>query len=115
MNDAPGRPVVLPASPLFLRDRAEIAALLTHRRIPAIAAFRENAEAGVLISYGADLTAAFRDIAGYVDQIARGARPAELPIEASTHFHLAVNLKAAAALDVSLSNLVIARANEVFE
>jgi putative ABC transport system substrate-binding protein len=115
MDDAPGHPVVLPASPLVLRDRVEIAALLMQRRIPAIAAFREIAEAGVLVSYGVNLAAAFRDIAGVVDQIARGMRPADLPIEQATQFHLAVNLKSAAALELSLSNLFVARANEVFE
>ena len=85
------------------------------RRVPSIAAFRENIEAGALISYGVDLIALFRDIAGHVHQIARGAKPSEMPIEQSLRFHMAVNLKTAASLGVSLSDSFVARANEVRE
>jgi putative ABC transport system substrate-binding protein len=55
MDDAPAQPIILPAGPLFLRDRAAIAQALLKRRIPSIVAFRENMEAGALISYGFDL------------------------------------------------------------
>jgi putative ABC transport system substrate-binding protein len=88
---------------------------LRERRIPSIAAFRENTEAGVLISYGFELVGLFRDIAGYVNQIARGAKPSEMPIEQSLRFHMAVNLKTAALLGVSLSDALVARADEVIE
>jgi putative tryptophan/tyrosine transport system substrate-binding protein len=115
MDGAPGQPVVLPASPLFVRDRAAIAQVLLDRRTPAMCAFRDNAEAGALISYGIDLNGLFVDIADYVDRIARGQKPADMPIEQSTRFHMAVNLKTAAALGLSLSPAFIARANEVFE
>ena len=115
MNDARGQPIILPAGPMFFRDREAIAQALRERRIPAIAAFRENSEAGVLISYGFDLVGLFRDIAGYVHQIARGANPSETPIKQSVRFHLAVNLKTAAALGVFLSDAFVARADEVIE
>jgi putative ABC transport system substrate-binding protein len=108
-------PVVLPASPMFMRDRQAIAQALLKRRIPSIAAFRENIEAGALISYGVDLAALFRDIAGYVQQIARGATPSEMRIEQSSRFHMAVNLKVAGPLGVALADAFIARANEVIE
>src|SRR5947207_10601341 len=55
MDDARGQPVILPAGPIFLRDRASIAEALLTRRIQSIAAFRENTEAGALMSYGFDL------------------------------------------------------------
>jgi putative tryptophan/tyrosine transport system substrate-binding protein len=115
MNDARGQPIILPAGPIFLRDRAAIAQALLERRIPSIAAFRENMEAGALISYGFDLMGLFYDIASYVHQIARGAKPSEMPIEQSPRFYMAVNLKAAASLGVSLSDVFVARANEVRE
>jgi putative ABC transport system substrate-binding protein len=115
MDDAPGQPIILPAGPMFLRDREAIAQALLERRIPSIAAFRENAEAGALISYGFDLVGLFGDIATYVHQIARGAKPSEMPIEQSLRFHLAVNLKTAASLGISLSDAFVARANEVRE
>jgi putative ABC transport system substrate-binding protein len=115
MEDAPGQPIVLPASPTFLRDREAIAHALRAHRIPSIGAFRENTEAGALISYGFDLIGLFQDIAVYVHQIARGAKPSEMPIEQSLRFHMAVNLKTAAWLGVSLPDAFVARANEVRE
>jgi len=115
MDDARGQPIILPAGAIFLRDRAAIAQALLERRIPSIAAFRENLQAGVLISYGYDLMGLFYDIAGYVHQIARGAKPADMPIEQSPRFYMAVNLKTAASLGVSLTDVFIARANEVIE
>jgi putative tryptophan/tyrosine transport system substrate-binding protein len=115
MDSARGQPIILPAGPIFLRDRAAIAQALLERRIPSIAAFRENMEAGALISYGFDLMGLFYDIASYVHQIARGAKPSDMPIEQSPRFYMAVNLKAAASLGVSLSDAFVARANEVRE
>jgi len=112
MGDARGQPIILPAGPMFFRDRAAIAQALLERRIPSIAAFRENAEAG---GYGFDLMGLFYDIAGYVHRIAGGAKPSDMPIEQSPRFYTAVNLKAAAALGVSLSDVFVARANEVIE
>jgi ABC-type uncharacterized transport system substrate-binding protein len=72
MDDARGQPLILPASPIFMRDRAAIAQALLERRIPSVAAFRENMEAGALISYGFDLMGLFYDIASYVHRIAGG-------------------------------------------
>lgn len=115
MENAPGQPIVLPSGPMFLRDRHAIAELLLARSIPAVAAFRENTEAGALVSYGFDLVGLFQDIAVYVHQIARGAKPSEMPIQQSQRFHMAVNLKTAASLSVSLPDAFIARANEVRE
>jgi putative ABC transport system substrate-binding protein len=115
MHDARGQPIILPAGPMFFRDREAIAQALRERRIPSIAAFRENSEAGVLISYGFDLVGLFRDIAGYVHLIARGTNPSETPIKQSVRVHLAVNLKTAASLGVSLSDAFVARADEVIE
>jgi putative tryptophan/tyrosine transport system substrate-binding protein len=60
-----------------LRDRATIGRLLLDQRIPAIGAFREIVEAGAVMSYGIDLVGLFRDVASVVDQIAKGAKPAE--------------------------------------
>jgi ABC-type uncharacterized transport system substrate-binding protein len=113
MDDARGQPIILPASPIFLRDRAAIAQALLERGIPSVAAFRENMEAGALISYGFDLMGLFYDIASYIHQIARGAKPADMPIEQSPRFYMAVNLKTAASLGISLSDVFVARANEV--
>jgi putative tryptophan/tyrosine transport system substrate-binding protein len=114
-DDARGQPIILPAGGRFLRDRAAIAQALLERRIPSIAAFRENMEAGALISYGFDLMGLFYDIASYVQRLAAGAKPSDMPIEQSPRFYMGVNLKTAASLGVSLSDVFIARANEVRE
>ncbi len=115
MADAPGEPIVIPAGPIFLRDRDTIERLLLERRIPSIGAFRETAEAGALMSYGADLLGLFGDVASVVDQVAKGRKPAELPITQSSRFHMAVNLKTAKSLGLDLSPTLIARADEVIE
>lgn len=115
MDTARGQPVVVPASPLFVRDRVAIARVLLDRGAPAMCALRENSEAGALMSYGVDLNGVFADIADYVDRIARGRKPADMPIEQSARFHMAVNLKTATALGLSLPVAFTARANEVFE
>jgi putative ABC transport system substrate-binding protein len=115
MDDVSGQPIILPASPIFLRDRAAIAQALLERRIPSVAAFRENTQGGALISYGFDLMGLFYDIASYVHRIAGGAKPSDMPIEQSPRFYMAVNLKTAASLGVALSDVFVARANEVRE
>ncbi len=115
MADAPGEPIAIPAGPIFLRDRATIGRMLLERRIPSISAFQEIVEAGAMVSYGIDLVGLFRDVAGVVDQIAKGANPAELPIVQASRFHLAVNLKSATALAITLPWALTARADEVIE
>jgi putative tryptophan/tyrosine transport system substrate-binding protein len=115
MPDAGGEPVVVPASPVFLRDRAEIEKVAREHGVPMIAAFRENADAGAVMSYGIDLADLFRDIADVVDHVAKGKKPAELPIAPPSHFHLALNLKSAAALGVPVPQTLLAIADEVME
>jgi hypothetical protein len=82
-------------SPLLVRDRAILVPLLLDRRIPAIGASPEDAQAGALISYGVDVVDVLRRAADYVDRIAKGAEPADLPIEQPTKFKLVINLKTA--------------------
>jgi len=115
LADERGRAVVVPASPHFLRDRAAIGLALTEARVPAISASREIAVAGALMSYGVDLAGLFSDIAGFVDRLAKGGKPEEMPIELATRFRLTINLKAAARLGVTVSSAITARADEVIE
>jgi putative ABC transport system substrate-binding protein len=115
MADAPGEPIVIPAGPMFLRDRDIIERLLLERRIPSVAAFRELAQAGALMSYGVDLVGVFEDVAVIVDQVAKGRKPAEMPITQSSRFHLAINLNTAKALGVDLPPTLLASADEVLE
>jgi len=115
MTDAPGEPVMIGSSPVFLRDRAAILPLVLARRTPPIAAFREFVAGGALLSYGIDLVGLFRDAAGYVDRIAKGTKPADLPIVQPTHFDMAINLKSAADLGIALPVSLTGRADEVIE
>jgi putative tryptophan/tyrosine transport system substrate-binding protein len=115
LDQSRGEPVMIPASPLALRDRVAIAHLLVKRGTPSICAFREVMGAGALISYGVNLVDVFRDIAGFVDQVARGSKAGDVPMRAPSHFHTAFNLKTAKALGVELPVMLLARADEVIE
>lgn len=106
---------MIPASPLFLRDRSAIARLLLERFNPSICAFREVMEAGALMSCGVNLVDVFRDLAGFVDQVARGAKAGEVPMREPSHFHIAFNLKTARALSLDVPPMQLARADELIE
>ncbi len=115
MDESPGEPIMIPASPLFLRDRATIVRLLLERRTPSICAFREVMETGALMSYGVNLVDLFHDVAAFVDQVARGAKAGDVPMRAPSHFHTAFNLKTAKALGITMPSTLLARADEVIE
>jgi ABC-type uncharacterized transport system substrate-binding protein len=105
----------VPEAPLFLTRRSEIAAAAASVRLPAIYTFREFVQAGGLMSYGADLPALYQRAAGYVDKILKGAKPGELPLQSAEKFELAVNLKTAKALNLTIAEAFLLRADEVIE
>src|SRR5262245_24668113 len=96
-------------------NRQLIATFVVDQRMPSIFPFREYVEAGGLMSYGVNLPDLFRRAAGYVDKILRGAAPGDLPIQQPAKFELAINLKAARALGLTVPPALLARADEVIE
>ena len=100
---------------MFFAHRALIAELALKSRLPTVYLVREHVEAGGLVTYGIDLRDNFRRVAGYVDKILRGAKPGDLPIEQPTKFDLAINLKTAKALGLSIPRSVLARADQIIE
>jgi ABC-type uncharacterized transport system substrate-binding protein len=112
--DAPPLVLVL-ATPAFGGHHSEVAAAALRYRLPAMYRFRTYLEAGGLISYGVDDPAMSRLAARYVAKILGGARPADLPIERADRFDLAINLRTAKALDLTVPPYLLARADEVIE
>jgi putative ABC transport system substrate-binding protein len=94
---------------------ASIGKLALDMRLPTIFEFAVPVRAGGLMSYGPDLADLFRRAANFVDRILRGAKPGELPIEQPTKFNLAINLKTAEALGLSVPPLLLTTADEVIE
>jgi putative tryptophan/tyrosine transport system substrate-binding protein len=107
--------VIVEQSNMLVNARKEIAEAETAKRLPTVYGYREHVEAGGLISYGVDLDQCFYRGAYYVDKILKGAKPAELPVEFPTRLTLAVNLKTAKALGITVPPTLLVRADEVIE
>lgn len=100
-------------SPVALADRGVIVDLAARARLPSSFAYREPVELGGLMSYGVSLSDILHGAAGYVDKILKGARPGDLPVVQPGKFELVINLKSANRLGVTISPLLLQRADEV--
>jgi ABC-type uncharacterized transport system substrate-binding protein len=103
------------ASSLFFSQRARMAQLAIKYRLPGMFGDVEYVEAGGLMSYRADLLDQFRRSAFYIDRILKGTSPAELPVELPTKFTLAINLRTAKAIGLTISESFLLRADKVIE
>ena len=101
--------------PLFTGHAAEIAALGLKFKLPVISDYPSFPRQGALASLGVDLSVQVRRTAYFIDRILKGTKPADLPVEQPTKFELAVNLKTAKALGLTLPPTLLALANEVIE
>ena len=107
--------IVIVGNPLFSRLMSETAALPTRYSLPAIYSGRFYVEAGGLLSYASELRTIYHRNGIYAAKILQGAKPVDLPMEQPTRFHLAINLKTAQALGLTVPQTLLARADEVIE
>jgi putative tryptophan/tyrosine transport system substrate-binding protein len=113
-HEPKGGLLVVPALTASLH-RALIFRMAERHRLPAVYPFRFYAADGGLASYGPDMIDQYRRVASYVDRILRGAKPADLPVQAPTKFDFVINLKTAKALGIEIPPTLLARADEVIE
>ena len=101
--------------PLLLAHRSRLAELATRSHLPAMHGFKETAEAGGLMSYGANLQDLYRRSATYVDKILKGAKPADLPVEQPISFDFVINMRTAKALGLTIPQALQVRADQVIQ
>jgi len=107
--------VLVLGSPVLTSQRKEVVELAVKSRLPAIYARREAVEDGGLMSYGVSIADLSRRAATYVDEILKGARPADLAVEQPKNFELIINLKAAKQIGLTIPSNVLARADKVIK
>jgi len=113
IKERAGALVVQPLFIGFLLQGRQIADLAARNRLPTISDVNQFAEEGGLMVYGPDRVALFRRAATYVDKILKGTKPADLPVEQPTKFEFVINLKTAKALNLTISQSVLFRADKV--
>jgi putative tryptophan/tyrosine transport system substrate-binding protein len=112
---SPNGGIIMAASAIGAANVNLIIAAAAHYKLPAAYPQRPFVAAGGLISYGPNFADQYRRAAGYVDHILRGEKPADLPVQAPNKYELAINVKTAKALGLSVPQSLLARADEVIE
>jgi putative ABC transport system substrate-binding protein len=111
----PNGSLIVTSNTLVFLHRDLIITLAARHKLPAVYPFRFYVTDGGLISYGPDPANMYRPVAGYIDRILKGERPADLPIVPPTKFDLVINLKTAKALGITIPETLLATADEVIQ
>jgi putative ABC transport system substrate-binding protein len=112
---SPGGGLIVPPEPFAFAHRGHIIRLAAKHRVPAVFGFRDPVVEGGLMSYAPNQTDIFRRSAAYVDQILKGSKPGDLPVQAPNKFEFIINLKTARSLGLELPAQMLAVADEVIE
>jgi putative ABC transport system substrate-binding protein len=107
--------MILVSSRVLLQGRRQIAEFVANNRIVAVGGWGDWTKDGLLLTYGPNTAEPMRRVATYVDKVLKGASPADLPIERPVKFELAINLKAAKVLNLTIAPTLLSRADEVIE
>jgi putative ABC transport system substrate-binding protein len=107
--------LIMVQGPLYFVHAAQLATLALKSRLPSISGETVYAEAGGLMNYGPNIPDSWRRAATYVDKVLKGARPADLPVEQPTRFELAINMKTARALGVTIPPSLLLRAERLIQ
>jgi putative ABC transport system substrate-binding protein len=107
--------VLVLADPFFVRSRKRLADLAAHLKLPVMYTSRIYTEDGGLVSYGANVADAYRQVGIYVGRILKGDKPANLPVFQSTKLELVINLKAAKEIGLEVPTEILSRADEIIE
>ena len=107
--------IIVFEGPTFYVLQTQISELARKNNLPTLSLYREGPQAGGLMSYGPNLRDMWRRAATYVDKILKGAKPADLPVEQPTKFQVAINMKTAQALGLTISPTLLAQTDEVIE
>lgn len=110
-----GHALIISGDPFFTNQADQIIGLAARYAVPVVYSYRQFVVSGGLMSYGPDLSDAYRLVGVYTSKILRGAKPADLPVEQVVKVELVINLNSAKALGLTVPQTILARADEVIE
>ena len=115
LASSPAGALIVSGDALFISERDRIIAYAERYAVPTIYSYREDTVSGGLVSYGTDIVEMYRLLGIYTGRILKGEKPTDLPVQRVTRIYLAINLKTAKALGLTIPETLLATADEVIE